>query len=193
MQAVASYFNPIKLAENARSQGHQRARRVDPRQGGGGRASIQSLNRARAYLDKPPPPRIRRSRRTMRGEALFRDPYAVLAEIAGAPAAHGERAPALDAEEDGLKGGEAYRDPFDPVYWQMAPRCADGEKGAWAARTSAASRSRRCRGAGEGGARARPKASLTPPRRRLRPAASAKAAAPRPAQQDGDQAARRVN
>ncbi len=49
---------------------------------------------------------------------LFRDPYATLAEIANsANQASGQRrAGALtSAEEEGLKGGDAYRDPFDPA------------------------------------------------------------------------------
>ena len=60
-------------------------------------------------------------------KVLFRDPYATLAEIAASSnqASGQRRTGALtSAEEDGLKGGDAYRDPFDPGYWKLAPQAA---------------------------------------------------------------------
>lgn len=60
-------------------------------------------------------------------KVLFRDPYATLAEIAASSnqASGQRRAGALtSAEEDGLKGGDAYRDPFDPGYWKLAPEAS---------------------------------------------------------------------
>jgi chemotaxis protein MotB len=55
---------------------------------------------------------------------LFRDPYAVLSEIAGRDPGVPNRAESTlgDRNEPGQKGGAAYRDPFDPVYWQVTPR-----------------------------------------------------------------------
>jgi chemotaxis protein MotB len=45
----------------------------------------------------------------------------VLLEIAGAPP-RADIGAALDADQkDGLKGGQAYKDPFDPAYWPMTP------------------------------------------------------------------------
>ena len=58
-------------------------------------------------------------------QALFRDPYAVLAEIVaeGGPAV--EKGTAKGKPDGsglpGLNGGDAYRDPFDPSSWQLQP------------------------------------------------------------------------
>lgn len=58
-------------------------------------------------------------------QAIFRDPYAVLAEIVadGGPGVSSGRAePELDGTGlPGLRGGEAFRDPFDPTSWQLEP------------------------------------------------------------------------
>ncbi|ALN74147.1 flagellar motor protein MotB [Aureimonas sp. AU20] len=58
-------------------------------------------------------------------QALFRDPYAVLAEIVaeGGPATQNGT---IKGKPDGsglpgLNGGDAYRDPFDPTSWQLQP------------------------------------------------------------------------
>lgn len=58
-------------------------------------------------------------------QAIFRDPYGVLAEIVAADAAK----PSDQAVQGkpngtglpGLNGGDAYRDPFDPSTWQLQP------------------------------------------------------------------------
>jgi len=58
-------------------------------------------------------------------QALFRDPYAVLAEIvaeAGTGKGEGEVVAKPDGSGlPGLNGGDAYRDPFDPTTWQLEP------------------------------------------------------------------------
>lgn len=117
-ESVASYFNPIKLTDSTPDRkGINDARRVDP-----GKAveedslrpkpepgsSAQQIQRPQAPL-----PRV--------GEAaLFRDPYAVLSEIAGAPPRIAEVGTSLDSSrKEGWKGGEAFKDPFDPIYWPM--------------------------------------------------------------------------
>jgi chemotaxis protein MotB len=59
-----------------------------------------------------------------RERAAFQDPYAVLAQLAASYAAsHPTSVDAIAADErpTGAAGGEIDRDPFDPVYWQMAP------------------------------------------------------------------------
>jgi chemotaxis protein MotB len=54
----------------------------------------------------------------------FQDPFAAMAKLAGDPA---NTAPvsadvvAGDTRRFGVTGGEATRDPFDPVYWQLTP------------------------------------------------------------------------
>jgi len=128
-ESVASYFNPIKLADSTPDRkGINDARRVDP-----GKAveddslrpkpepgqSTQQMQRPQA-----PQPRL--------GEAaLFRDPYAALSEIAGAPPRNTEAGIAPDAaRKEGWKGGEAFRDPFDPTSWPTAPATPSDTKGA---------------------------------------------------------------
>ncbi|MFD2236356.1 flagellar motor protein MotB [Aureimonas populi] len=59
-------------------------------------------------------------------QAIFRDPYAVLAEIVaegGGPGTQtGRNEPVPDGTGlPGLNGGDAYRDPFDPTSWQLQP------------------------------------------------------------------------
>jgi chemotaxis protein MotB len=124
-QVVASYFNPIKLSENAPApKGLNDISKKDPAaaedQDGKRKAAGPSEERRgdSPTAEKPP---------FYEEKVLFRDPYAALNEIAASSSqASGQRrAGALtSAEEDGLKGGEAYRDPFDPGYWKFAPLAA---------------------------------------------------------------------
>lgn len=122
-QVVASYFNPIKLAENAPApKGLKDLTKKEPTQfeGQDGKRQPAGPNEERRgdspTAEKPA---------SFEEKVLFRDPYATLTEIANsANQASGQRrAGALtSAEEDGLKGGDAYRDPFDPGYWKLAPQ-----------------------------------------------------------------------
>ncbi|MBR0860182.1 MotB family protein [Bradyrhizobium liaoningense] len=122
-QVVASYFNPIKLAENAPApKGLKDLSKKEPTtfDGQDGKRQPAGPSEERRgdspTAEKPP---------FYEEKVLFRDPYATLAEIANsANQASGQRrAGALtSAEEDGLKGGDAYRDPFDPGYWKLAPQ-----------------------------------------------------------------------
>jgi chemotaxis protein MotB len=124
-QVVASYFNPIKLAENAPApKGLKDLSKKEPTslEGQDGRRQPAGPSEERRgdspTAEKPP---------FYEEKVLFRDPYATLAEIASsANQASGQRrAGALtSAEEDGLKGGDAYRDPFDPGYWKLAPQAS---------------------------------------------------------------------
>ncbi|WP_280514905.1 flagellar motor protein MotB [Aureimonas sp. ME7] len=63
-------------------------------------------------------------------QALFRDPYAVLAEIVaeGGQAVQDGTAPGKPNGTGlpGLNGGDAYRDPFDPTSWQLTPNAQTG-------------------------------------------------------------------
>ena len=124
-QVVASYFNPIKLAENAPApKGLKDLSKKEPSsfEGQDGKRQPAGPSEERRgdspTAEKPP---------FYEEKVLFRDPYATLDEIASsANQATGQRrAGALtSAEEDGLKGGDAYRDPFDPGYWKLAPQAA---------------------------------------------------------------------
>jgi chemotaxis protein MotB len=59
-----------------------------------------------------------------REHAAFQDPYALLEKLAEQySAAHALSLDAIEADDrpPGVAGGEVDRDPFDPVYWQLAP------------------------------------------------------------------------
>ncbi|RQH06828.1 MotB family protein [Bradyrhizobium sp. RP6] len=124
-QVVASYFNPIKLAENAPApKGLKDLSKKEPSsfEGQDGKRQPAGPNEERRgdspTAEKPA---------SFEEKVLFRDPYATLTEIANsANQSTGQRrAGALtSAEEDGLKGGDAYRDPFDPGYWKLAPQAS---------------------------------------------------------------------
>ncbi|VIO80421.1 MotB family protein [Bradyrhizobium ivorense] len=129
-QIVASYFNPIKLAENSPAPKGLRdfPKKDSPvSEGQDGKRQPAGPNEERRgdspTAEQPP---------FYEEKVLFRDPYATLTEImASSSQASGQRrAGALtSAEEDGLKGGEAYRDPFDPGYWKLAPQAGkDAER-----------------------------------------------------------------
>src|SRR3954466_15292530 len=124
-QVVASYFNPIKLAENAPApKGLKDLSKKEPSSfdGQDGRRQPGGPSEERRgdspTAEKPP---------FYEERVLFRDPYTTLAEIANSAnqAAGQRRAGALtSAEEEGLKGGDAYRDPFDPGYWKLTPQAS---------------------------------------------------------------------
>ncbi|KJC36848.1 MotB family protein [Bradyrhizobium sp. LTSP857] len=124
-QVVASYFNPIQLAENAPApKGLKDLNKKEPTtfEGQDGKRQPSGPNEERRgdspTAEKPP---------FYEEKVLFRDPYATLAEIAASSnqASGQRRVGALtSAEEDGLKGGDAYRDPFDPGYWKLAPEAS---------------------------------------------------------------------
>ena len=138
-EAVASYFNPIKLAEATVDKKGLR----DPLEtekdgapdGKDQRSATESVDeRLEGYsqtLDKPEERKPRYSE-----AALFEDPYAVLAAlVAGSePDQSADNVGAFEtlgqSGAPGLNGGDAQRDPFDPVYWKMSrtPAPGDGEE-----------------------------------------------------------------
>lgn len=121
-QTIAEYFNPVKLAEVT----HDRKGVNDPQntpndpapsgKGKGDGGSAEGSGKADAA--GAPGSRARES-------ALFQDPYAVLAKLAAEADAAGPEAASADANpleagQPGVAGGETGRDPFDPLYWQVA-------------------------------------------------------------------------
>jgi chemotaxis protein MotB len=125
-QSIAEYFNPVKLAEvthDRKGLADPQDTPSDPASPGGGRTEAEGKGDGEGKGEgkgpdkgQPAPPGSR-----ARESALFQDPYAVLAKLA----AEGERsevasadAPAQEAGLPGVSGGEAARDPFDPLYWQ---------------------------------------------------------------------------
>ena len=114
--AVASYFNPVQLMDTT----------SNPK-------GIKDAQYGASSKDVPADtPKARSDARPAKGEekaqteiddSIFRDPYAVLTEIAGgAGKADGGDISEVDVENDsmprsGLLGGDAYRDPFEPEFW----------------------------------------------------------------------------
>ena len=128
--AIAEYFNPVKLADvtfdrrglrdpvntpgEAPSEGE-----LGKMEGGKGEGGKGEGAKGDAKGDAKGGPGSR-----AREAALFQDPYAVLAKLASE--ADPDRADSADAviteaAQPGINGGEAARDPFDPLYWQVAP------------------------------------------------------------------------
>ncbi len=127
-QIVASYFNPIQLAENAPAPKGLKDPAHDPvpAEGQDGKHQPAGPNEERRG-DSP----TVEKRSFYEEKVLFRDPYATLTEIvASSNQASGQRRAGVltSTEGDGLKGGEAYRDPFDPGFWKLAPQASQASK-----------------------------------------------------------------
>jgi chemotaxis protein MotB len=135
--AIAEYFNPVKLADVSFDRKGLRDPQNKPGEptpeegkpdGGTGDSSAEGKGgksdaKSDAKTDGkgasgPPGSRAREA-------ALFQDPYAVLAKLAAelepGPETASADAVVTETGEPGIKGGEAARDPFDPLYWQVAP------------------------------------------------------------------------
>ncbi|WP_414473340.1 MotB family protein [Microvirga sp. M2] len=120
---VANYFNPVQLADSTSNRkGLEDPQNVPPEREterdkkGREKGSGLGTGGKSEQLQKP----------RFKEGALFQDPYAVLAKIAeeiepnphdtlGADVTPGE------SDVPGLNSGEVFRDPFDPLYWQVAP------------------------------------------------------------------------
>ena len=119
--AVASYFNPVQLMDTT----------SNPK-------GIKDAQYGASSKDVPADtPKARSDARPAKGDekaqteiddSIFRDPYAVLTEIAGgAGKADGGDISEVEVENDsmprpGLLGGDAYRDPFEPEFWAKAEK-----------------------------------------------------------------------
>ena len=125
-KVVASYFNPIKLSENAPApKGLADPTKKEPtlsegQDGKGSPAGQVDERRGDSPTSEKPPFRDEKEK------ILFRDPYVTLSEIVASSNQSGQRraGTVTSTEEKGMKGGEAYRDPFDPGYWRLAPQAA---------------------------------------------------------------------
>jgi chemotaxis protein MotB len=116
--AVASYFNPVQLMDTT----------TNPK-------GVRDAQYGASSKDIPADiPKVRSDARPAQGDeeaqteiddSIFRDPYAVLTEIAGgAGLANGGDISEVPVENDsiprpGLLGGDAYRDPFEPEFWAV--------------------------------------------------------------------------
>ena len=120
---VANYFNPVQLAESTpNKKGLDDPQNVPPdnetdnTKDGKEKGSGEGTGGKSHQLQKP----------RFKEGALFQDPYAVLARIADEVEANphdtlGADVTPGESDMPGLKAGEAFRDPFDPLYWQVAP------------------------------------------------------------------------
>ena len=120
-ESLASYFNPIKLADATPDR--KGVRDPQPSESRGERPRDESENNNERPAETPES--AAKGRKPRYDEAvLFRDPYAVLSEIAGREPGLPRRTESTLGErtQPGQKGGTAYRDPFDPIYWQVTPR-----------------------------------------------------------------------
>jgi chemotaxis protein MotB len=130
-KSIANYFNPVNLAESTpdrkglhdsgRASGTSMERPEHPtNMPGKSRADVDA-----AEGDKEPSGATSAQLRGDREKAIFQDPYAVLAKLAaeGGEAVGPASADVMVGETGlpGVAGGEVFRDPFDPIYWQMAP------------------------------------------------------------------------
>lgn len=119
-QTIAEYFNPVKLAEvthDRKGVNDPQDAPNDPAPSGKGKGDGGSAD-GKGDAAGAPGSRARES-------ALFQDPYAILAKLAAeteavGPEAASADASALEAGQPGVTGGETGRDPFDPLYWQVA-------------------------------------------------------------------------
>jgi chemotaxis protein MotB len=134
-EIVATYFNPIKFAEATTDRKGLR----DPDSSSSGTDSDEHSSAVplRGTAGEEADGRSESERPRYSEAALFQDPYAILAELAAElqsdkapPNASIDFSPG-ESGEPGLTGGDAFRDPFDPVYWQVAPQVrvgrADGD------------------------------------------------------------------
>jgi len=121
--SVANYFNPIQLAESTPDRkGLQDPQNNAPESED--EVKKPSSSQGSGEDKGGTAPRTQKPRH--KEGALFQDPYAVLAKLAAeAEQDRPENTPGADitlgdSGELGVNGGEAYRDPFDPLYWQVA-------------------------------------------------------------------------
>ncbi|MGO4567357.1 MotB family protein [Rhizobium sp. 2YAF20] len=135
--SVASYFNPIKLADEKPTekglkkpvdqadgeQNHEKSKQKEEQQTNGTSAKTGDDQTATA------------GDQTNYSEAdFFENPYSVLAEIAqevGQQAnvsAKGDGGASTSGPATGADGGEAYRDPFDPDFWTKQVQVSSASK-----------------------------------------------------------------
>lgn len=135
--SVASYFNPIQLAdEKPTTKGLEKP--VDEAEG------LEQKERSKVKADEATVGSAAATGEDMTSQTgeqanyseadFFENPYSVLAEIAqevGQQAnvsAKGEGGAADSGPATGADGGEAYRDPFDPDFWTQQVRITRAEQ-----------------------------------------------------------------
>ena len=120
---VAQYFNPIKLTDSKPSSKGLDNTDAQSKEKSEGDGEMEN-----EIIGKTGGKPIAGDEEGGEEQALFRDPYAVLAEIAANSTSSGSGE--NEGEPDGsglpgLNGGDAYRDPFDPQSWQLSPNMSE--------------------------------------------------------------------
>nr|WP_255617241.1 MotB family protein [Aurantimonas sp. VKM B-3413] len=120
---VAQYFNPIKLNDPSPA-----TRGIQQKDDGADREADQMGESIAETNGDPHGKPVAGDQTGGEERALFRDPYAVLAEIAAQSTStgnQGEKGKPDGSGLPGLNGGDAYRDPFDPTSWQLTPNITE--------------------------------------------------------------------
>ena len=116
--AVAAYFNPVKLMDR-----QSRPKGIEETDNQEGRVRFESPDATEAETKSARNEKQVESPPATEERQIFKDPYAVLAEIATESgvlqnrSAAGEGGSNRAGPSTGAKGGDAYRDPFNPNYW----------------------------------------------------------------------------
>jgi chemotaxis protein MotB len=154
-RGVAQYFNPVKLASTAPNKKGLNDPSVigDTNENGanqpdGELSAGKGQREGISKIDGTGSDRSTTGEIATRGQfeqtfsetILFSDPYSVLDQLAAHSAEQaGNRKPDArrlsvqgEGREAGARGGAAFRDPFDPLYWQVLPTRGAGEADATA-------------------------------------------------------------
>jgi chemotaxis protein MotB len=116
--AVAAYFNPVKLMDR-----QSRPKGIEEIDNQEGKVRFESLDATEAETKSARNEKQVQSPPATEERQIFKDPYAVLAEIATESgvlqnrSAAGEGGSNRAGPSTGAEGGDAYRDPFNPNYW----------------------------------------------------------------------------
>jgi len=138
-KAIANYFNPVDLSESVTD----RRGLNDPEDAApnGTSADGKEMSALKETTGEGTGLGMERQRGGSE-RAAFQDPYGVLAKLAENVDQPQPSSPDVAVGETGLVGtvgGDTARDPFDPVYWQLAPaKTARAEKTGSPATTNAA-------------------------------------------------------
>lgn len=121
-KAVASYFNPIKLMDRTSNPKGVRS----PKYGASTKAEVEPENQTTLVTSQSSAPTEEAGAAAAFDEqALFSDPYSLLAEIAAGIDSQETGSDSILAKDKqngvgiGLSGGAAFQDPFDPMAWNL--------------------------------------------------------------------------
>ena len=123
---VASYFNPVKLTDTSTSKkGLNEPTKNTPTEAAKEKPAGSGETKSEAEKEAADKQALKAAHAE---EQLFKNPYGVLAQLAGqavggAPAGHAAKGLAIvEIADPGHRGGSAYRDPFDPLSWKQSPQ-----------------------------------------------------------------------